>query len=358
VNRLDPTLLAQVWPRPARPRPIVILGAGGIVRDAHLPAYAKAGFPVAGVYDINPAAAQERAKEFNLPRVYSTLEEAVAEPGAVFDVATPPKAHESVLARLPDEAAVLIQKPMGPTLEAAGRIAELCQRKRLKAAVNFQLRFSAPMLAIRDLMRRGELGDILDVEVHLNINTPWDIFPFLAGEPRVEILMHTIHYLDSIRLLLGTPRRVFARVVKHPRYPGLADARSSVILDYGDTVRCCLSINHCHAFGGKHQDASIRVEGSESCAIALLGLLLDYPRGRPDGLEVYDRSTGGWVVVPLAGRWFPDAFIGTMSNLQRFAAGEDNALLSPVEDALQTMRLVEACYISSQRGGVEMQDLR
>jgi hypothetical protein len=31
-------------PRPKAARPIVILGAGGIVRAAHLPAYAKAGF--------------------------------------------------------------------------------------------------------------------------------------------------------------------------------------------------------------------------------------------------------------------------------------------------------------------------
>ena len=37
---------AQDWPAPANPKPIVIIGAGGIVRDAHLPAYAKAGLTV------------------------------------------------------------------------------------------------------------------------------------------------------------------------------------------------------------------------------------------------------------------------------------------------------------------------
>ena len=34
---------------PRNPRPIVILGAGGIVHDAHLPAYRKAGYPVFGI---------------------------------------------------------------------------------------------------------------------------------------------------------------------------------------------------------------------------------------------------------------------------------------------------------------------
>jgi hypothetical protein len=39
-----------------------------------------------------------------------------------------------------------------------------------------------------------------------------------------------------------------------------------------------------------------------------------------------------------------------MSNLQRFAAGEDSKLVSAVEDALNTMAVVEACYESSAHG--------
>jgi hypothetical protein len=51
--------------------------------------------------------------------------------------------------------------------------------------------------------------------------------------------------------------------------------------------------------------------------------------------------------VPLEGSWFPDAFTGRMTNLQRFAAGEDAELISSVEDAWNTMALVEAAYASS-----------
>ncbi len=35
--------MTQHWPAPGSPKPIVIIGAGGIVRDAHLPAYRQAG---------------------------------------------------------------------------------------------------------------------------------------------------------------------------------------------------------------------------------------------------------------------------------------------------------------------------
>jgi len=353
MTAFEPKSLQQTWPRPSQPRPIVIIGAGGIVRDAHLPAYRKANFPVAGVFDLNREVAEQRAREFDLPRVFGSISEAVSISDAVFDLATPPKVHASVLEQLPDGATVIIQKPMGDTLATAKHIHEICRRKKFKAAVNFQLRFAPYMLAIRDFIQRGELGDIVDVEVHLNLETPWDLFPFLLQESRVEILVHTVHHLDLVRHFLGSPRRVFARTVKHPRYPKLASTRSSIILDYGEMVRCCLSINHCHRYGSRHADATVRIEGTEGCAVATLGLLLDYPKGREDKLEVIGRSTPEWTNVPLGGRWFPDGFIGVMSNVQRFAAGEDAALVSPVEDALETMRLVETCYVSDEHGGIE-----
>ena len=40
--------LAQSWPLPSNPRPIVVIGTGGIVNDTHLPAYSKSGLPLAG----------------------------------------------------------------------------------------------------------------------------------------------------------------------------------------------------------------------------------------------------------------------------------------------------------------------
>jgi hypothetical protein len=49
-------------PRPKVARPIVVLGAGGIVRAAHLPAYEKAGLPVIAIGDI----ASDKAAELGL----------------------------------------------------------------------------------------------------------------------------------------------------------------------------------------------------------------------------------------------------------------------------------------------------
>jgi predicted dehydrogenase len=346
MSGFDPAALCQSWPLPSRPRPIVVIGAGGIVRDAHLPAYRKGSFPVAGIFDIDRDRAEAMARDWNLPRAFATLDEAAAHPDAVFDVATPPAAHREILSVLPDGAAVLIQKPMGRDLDEASAILALCRAKRLTAAVNFQLRFAPMMLAVRDAFERGVLGRLVDIEVHLNLLTPWHLFPFLKGLPRVEIAVHSIHYLDLIRSLAGEPRGVHARTIGHPNST-MAQTRTTAILDYGEALRCCLSINHDHDFGDRFQAATFRFEGGKGAAVVKLGLLLDYPRGKPDELWIAPARGGGWTQVPLAGPWFPDAFVGRMANLQRFAAGEDDTLHAAVEDAWHTMALVEACYRSS-----------
>jgi len=343
---IDTTALRQSWPLPSFPRPIVIIGAGGIVTDAHLPAYRLANLPVAGVYDLDPERTRTVATQWNT-RGFASLDQAITLPDAVYDLALPPGAHLDVLPKLPDGAAVLLQKPMGRDLVEATAILELCRAKSLKAAVNFQLRFSPMMLAVADALARGWLGRLIDVEVHLNLVTPWHLFPFLKGMPRVEIAVHSIHYLDTLRALLGNPTGVHARTLGHPSTE-LAQTRTSALFDFAPDQRVAFSINHNHDFGRRFQDASFRFEGTDGAAMVKLGLLLNYPEGEPDELWITRRGED-WTQVPLQGRWFPHAFIGTMSNLQRYAAGADTVLVSSVEDAWHTMALAEAAFESAAR---------
>jgi predicted dehydrogenase len=343
----DPALLRQFWPAPSRPKPIVTIGAGSIVVDAHFPAYRKAGFPIAGVYDIDALKAKSVADKFGVSKVFASLDEALAT-DAIFDLATPPGAHRSVLERVPVGSGVLIQKPMGGDLYQATEILKVCRDRKLVAAVNFQLRFAPMMLAVRDALDRKLLGRLVDVEVHLAIDTPWGLFAFLNGMPRVEIAVHSIHYLDLIRGVLGDPRGVHAKTIGHPS-SDMAQTRTTAILDYGDEVRSAMSINHNHAFGRKHQATEFRFDGTEGAAHAKLGLLLDYPRGEPDELWIRPKGESEWTEVPLRGSWFPDAFVGRMANLQRFYADEDTHLIASVEDAWTTMALVEAAFESSAK---------
>lgn len=351
---IDLATLAQIWPRPSRTRPITLIGAGAIVTDAHLPAYRKAGFPVAGIYDIDRDRARSVAERFGIPTVHPDLASAAAA-STIFDIALPPGAVLDTVAALPRGAVALIQKPLGRDLAEATRIVAALEAGGITAAVNLQLRFSPMILAVRDAIARGLIGEIVDFEVRLNCRTPWQLWPFMSALDAVELPMHSIHYLDLIRSLLGEPRGAFARSVPHPDHPTLKDARSSIILDYGARARVCLSLNHTYRWGPQHEGAAIRIEGMKGCAIIGLGLLLNYPNGEPETLEIVTEGEA-WTPVPLTGSWFPDAFVAIMSNLQRFAAGEDPVLHTAAVDALRTMALVDACIRASEAGGLALRD--
>ena len=347
---------------PGDPRPIVAIGAGGIVNDAHQPAYRKAGFVTAGIFDLDGARAEATARAFGIRRVFDSLDAAIegAPDGAVFDVAVPAAAILEILSRLPDGAAVLIQKPMGDDWQQARQIHALCHRKALVAAVNFQMRWAPYILAARSLIEQGAIGDLHDLEIRVKVNTPWHLWQFFDSVPRVEILYHSIHYVDLIRSFWGEPQGVSAKTVKHPASAHLASTRTNIIMDYGDTLRANITTNHGHLFGLDHQESYVAFEGTRGAIKATIGLLLDYPKGRPDSFDYCVLEEGAepvWRSHCLEGSWFPDAFIGSMSSLMRFLEGSAEDLPTSIDDALRTMAVVEAAHRSSDTGGLTVPDI-
>ena len=350
--RIDLTEIAQKAVLPQRVRPIVSIGAGGIVRDAHQPAYQLAGFPVVAVYDLLKDRSESLARTFGISKICDSLGEAIstAPENAVFDLAVPASAICDVLAELPDGAAVLIQKPMGEDLVQARQIVELCRSKGLLAAVNFQLRFAPAVMAARDLIRRGAIGELHDVEVRVTCHMPWELWSFLFGIPRMEIVYHSIHYVDLVRSFLGEPAGVYCKTVKHPLQMQLASTRTAIAFDYGDVCRATVTTNHGHDFGIRHQESYLKQEGTKGAIKARLGVNLDYPRGLPDEIEYCMLRKPVWQSIPLVGNWFPHAFVGTMASLMRRANHETKELPTSVEDAFKTMAVVEACYESNAHG--------
>ena len=352
VEDLIETVTSAHPPRPKSPRPIVSIGAGGIVRNAHLPAYAKAGFPVIAVADPAPNAAANLARDFNIAHSFTSVADAIAfaPPDAVFDVAVPASQLLNILPLLPNCATVLMQKPMGENIDEARAIRHLCRTRDFLAAVNFSLRYSPNNLEAVALFNRGFLGELHDMEVQTRTYTPWQLWTFLATAPRLEILYHSIHYLDLVRSWFGNPRGVYCKTVRNPQTAQLAATKSTIILDYGPSRRVLIATNHAHDFGDRYQHSFAQWEGTAGAARIAMGLNLDYPHGKPDTLEFAQRGDPAklWHPLPVLGENFPDAFIGTMGALQAYAEGSTATLPSHYEDAFQTMALVEACYRSSE----------
>ncbi|WP_344977315.1 Gfo/Idh/MocA family oxidoreductase [Compostibacter hankyongensis] len=341
---------------PLHPGPIAIIGAGGIVHDGHLPAYAKAGWKVTGIYDPVFSKAAQLARNFDIGKIYESQEQLVnAVPGeTIFDVAVPASAIPGVLKGLPDKATVMIQKPMGETIAAAVEILKICEDKAFTAAVNFQMRFIPAVQLAKAMIDQGLIGDLHDMEIRMNIYHPWHLWKFLYGIPRMEMLYHSIHYMDMMRYFFGEPLGIYAKTLKHPKMMQLASTRSVILLEYDDIIRAFINTNHGHEFGLKYQDSFIKFEGTKGAIRTTLGMNLDYPSGVPDTFEyvlLEKEKKPEWKSVRLKGTWFPDAFIGSMANLMCYTEGSQTILINHVSSAYRTMQLVESAYASSDAGG-------
>jgi predicted dehydrogenase len=145
---------------------------------------------------------------------------------------------------------------------------------------------------------------------------------------------------------------VLAKTVRNPKTPNLAATKSVITLDYGDSKRVHIATNHGHLFPDS-QCSYAQWEGTEGVLHAVMGVNLDYPKGRPDSLR-FAKSEKSWQTLPTEGNWFPDAFVGSMASLQTYVTGASGSLPTSVEDAIDTMRTVEAAYLSSERDGVPL----
>jgi predicted dehydrogenase len=338
---------------------IYIIGAGSIVINAHLPAYKIAGYKVAGIYDLDVEKATETGSNFAIP-VFNSINEIVAAAtnNAVFDIAVPASQIIAILNKLPNNAFVLLQKPMGENYQQAIQILELCKIKNITAAVNFQLRYAPFILQAKKLL--PQLGAIYNIEINVNVYTPWHLWNFLFMAPRVEILYHSIHYIDLIRNLLGNPKTVYAKTTKNASMPQLASVCSNIIMDYGDFISANIRTNHCHNYSDEKQDAYIKIECEKGAIKINFGALINYPTGKNDTFAyiiLEDSNNPTWKEMKIDGSWFPHAFIGSMEQVILTANKKIEKPDNSVEDCINTMACVEAAYKSSEQGGVSLNDI-
>jgi predicted dehydrogenase len=327
---------------------IGIIGCGGIVNYAHLVAYKNNGLNVVACHDANAEAARQTAETHGIPKVCETLDDLLADPAIeIVDIAVQPW-HQRAIAEKAFGAGkhVLCQKPLANVFADAVAIAEAGQRAGLKVAVNQQMRWSAGIAAARDLIQKGFIGQPTDAQIQVSTSTPWHLWPWLAQSPRLEISYHSIHYLDALRSLFGEPAWVTSRHARHPKQGAKAETKTITVLDYADGLQALVAVNHHDESGDTY--ATFRFLGTEGIIKGTIGLLYNYPQGRPDTFEIHrhEDAPGEWQTVALEGLWIPDAFIGPMASLME-AIQTGGAPITSAEDNLNTLRVVEAAYRSA-----------
>lgn len=332
-------------------RAIAIVGAGAIVDVAHLPAYKAAGLEVVGMFDLDRTRALDVAQRHGVGTVFDSLDQLLGDERVqVVDVSVVPWAQPDVVrAAVAAGKDLLCQKPFSTDLPTGREMLALADAAGVKIAVNQQLRWDEGMAAARAMVGAGWVGEPTAMSFQVDISTDWSAWPWLVTSDRLEISYHSIHYLDSIRSVLGDPVRVFCAAGRRPGQMARAETRTMTTLLFESGARAVLHVNHENQ--GGDQRAEFRVDGSAGVVRGTLGLLYAYPHGRPDTLDVYSEvvPTDGWLAYPVTRRWIPDAFAGPMAGLLAWIATGEPAPTA-ARDNLRTIALVEALYRSVETG--------
>lgn len=333
--------------------PVAVVGAGSIVDVAHLPAYATAGLEVRGILDLDAARAADVAERHGIPRVYASLDDLLADDVPVVDIAVAPTAQPAIALRALDAGKhLLCQKPFALELADAEKIVELAAERGRVVTVNQQLRYEEGIAAARAMVRQGWIGRPTSMTVTVDIATDFSGWGWLYDSPQLDYWYHSIHYLDAVRSILGDPTSVYAVTGTTPGQGPAGETRTISTLTFPSGAHALVFVNHENRAGDTV--AQFRVNGPDGAVRGTIGMLEDYPHGRPDTVEVSSRTlpTDGWLRYPVTTRWLPDAVAGPMrALLAQVATGIEAP--SSGRDNLATLRLVHALYRSADTGQVQ-----
>ncbi|GGE45663.1 oxidoreductase [Pullulanibacillus camelliae] len=329
---------------------IAIVGAGEIVRASHLPAYRLAEFHVVGIYDVDQPKARSVAEAFDLPNVFESLEELLAcNDIDIVDIAIPAQYQPDVVKKAVAKGKhVLCQKPLAASFKEATDIVEACQRAGVKGAVNQQMRWSPGIRASHEIIKKGWLGELTQATIQVNVKTDFAQWPWIAVQDQIEVMYHSIHYMDAIRFLYGTPEYIYADGAKYPGQAVKGETRTMIHMKFpGEVKRGLIHDNHNNWADEDDWFATFRFEGTDGIIKGTNGALYNYPVGTSDTLSFLSKKLDEscWIKPVLEGKWFPHAFMGPMAELMR-AIDNDEEPENSVSDNLLTLKMLFAAYRS------------
>ena len=289
--------------------------------------------------------AKQAANQLGIPKAYGSYEELFADPNidAVYNP-LPNHLHVSVsIQALRAGKHVLCEKPIGlSSNEAKDLVAAADAYPELKVMEAFMYRHHPQWQRTREIVRSGDLGTVRTMNCVFSYynDDPSDIRNQIAsgGGGLMDIGCYPISV--SRFLFEAEPRRVFGLVEYDPNFG--VDRMASAILDFGDktaTFTCSTQLvpyQQVNILGTKG-----RVE---------LDIPFNAPTDRPCKLFVSHGGdlTGGSVheqTVETANQYT------VQGDLMSQAILENRPVPTPLSDAVENMRIIEAIIASGRSGG-------
>ncbi len=323
-----------------------LVGAG-MISLYHLRAWKAAGVPIVAICDVDREAAQARAQEFDIDRVYDDPEALFRDGGfEVVDIAASVGAHDPVTRLAADHGVhVILQKPMVETVrEAEDLVAYVGENIRFMIHENY--RFRPHYMTVRQWIDDGRIGKVRHMAIScrgsgLCPRSNAEPFllerqPYLKGFKRNLVFETMIHHLDVCRAIAGPLKVVAARLGKlADGLPG--EDTAAILLDGPDGL--IVTADGCICAPGYPELHGDRLEVIGTTGTIILEQNRIFMAGEEDAA----------IEVDLIGRYqecFDTATRAFVDGVRQGHPFETDRL-----DNLQTLRLMESVYVSA---GVEV----
>jgi predicted dehydrogenase len=199
---------------------------------------------------------RERARAFadkhGIERAHGSYADILADPDVdVLYVATPhPQHHAFALAALRAGKALLVEKSFTATAAGAAEVIDLARETGTFVMEAMWTRFQPAVVALRELIADGAIGEVRTVQADLGVAAPYDpadrMFDLALGGG--ALLDLGVYVVSFAQMLLGEPERV---VATGSLFPSGADAEAVLLLDYADGRSATLTTSLRYALPGQ-----------------------------------------------------------------------------------------------------------
>ncbi|RFU19444.1 Gfo/Idh/MocA family protein [Geodermatophilus marinus] len=175
------------------------------------------------------------AARHGLERAHGSYRDILADPDVdVLYVATPhPQHHAIALAALDAGKALLVEKAFTATTAGAVEVVERARERRLFVMEAMWTRFQPAVVALRERVADGAIGEVRSVQADLGVSRTYDPADrlFALGLGGGALLDLGVYVVSFAQMLLGAPDTV---TTAGSLFPTGADAEAAVLLGWAD----------------------------------------------------------------------------------------------------------------------------
>ncbi len=198
---------------------------------------------------------QERADSFAtrhaIPRAHGSYDALIADPEVdVIYVATPHPQHLAIArSALAAGKALLIEKTFTATTAGARDIVARARSAQIFCMEAMWTRFQPAIVASRELIADGAIGEVRAVQAELGVDRPYDptdrLFdPAQGGGAMLDLGVYVVSFAQNF---LGTPEKI---VASGSLAPTGVDLEAGMLLGYADGKSAALQISLRHSLPG------------------------------------------------------------------------------------------------------------